>query len=96
MKLADKIKTHHLAIIKVVEANNTLYPRVIRDSFNGYELDDSYLNIVVDRTSEFTPSDIKNIQRQLEALLEVSVDVITPNLLPDNLREKILAEATVI
>lgn len=96
MKLSDKIKTNQLAIIKVVEANNTLYPRIIRDNLNGYELNDAYLNIVVDRTSEFTPADIGKIQHQLENLLGVSVDVFTPNLLPDDHRERILANAVMI
>jgi uncharacterized protein len=96
MKFSEKIKANRLAIVKIVEINNTLYPRIIRNDLKDYELDNLHLGIVVDRTSEFTPADIGNIQQQLEALLDASVDVFTPNLLPDNLRERILSEAVVI
>jgi uncharacterized protein len=96
MKLFEKIKTNRQAIIKIVEANHTLYPRIIRSDLQSYELDDTYLDIVVDRTSEFTPADVGNVQQQLEELLGVSIYVVTPNLLPDDQRERILAEATAI
>jgi uncharacterized protein len=93
MHLSEKLKTHRAEILKIIEANHTLYPRIIRDDLQGYDLDSSHLNIVVDRTSDFMPPDIGKIQQQLEELLGVTVDVITPNLLPDDQRETILAEA---
>ena len=56
----------------------------------------TYLEVVVDRTATFVPSDIAVIQQQLEQLLGFPVYVITPNLLPDEQRESILNKAQVI
>lgn len=55
-----------------------------------------HLDMVVDRTSEYSPGDLGVIQHQLEKLLGVSVDVVTPNLLRDEFRENILATAVAI
>lgn len=96
MKLAGRIKDNRSAILKIVESNHTLYPRILHNHLNGYNLDDTHLELVVDRTSEFMPDDIGKIQNQLEDLLGVPVDVFTPNLLPDDHRERILAEAEII
>lgn len=96
MKLAEKVKVERDRIIKIVEANNTLYPRVIQNGWDGYPLEETYLEIVVDRTATFVPDDIAVIQQQLEQLLGFPVYVITPNLLPDEQRESILNKAQVI
>ena len=95
MKLSEKIKANRTAIIQIVESNNTLYPRIILDDLD-FDLGEMHLDIVVDRTSEYTPGDLGEIQHQLEKLLGVSVDVITPNLLRDEFRESILASAVAI
>ncbi len=92
MKLSEKITANRSAIIQIVESNNTLFPRVIADDL-GFDLGEMHLDIVVDRTAEYTPGDLGEIQHQLEKLLGVSVDVITPNLLSDEYRENILATA---
>lgn len=95
MKLSEKIKANRAAIIQIVESNNTLYPRIILDDLD-FELGEMHLDILVDRTSEYSPGDLGEIQHQLEKLLGVSVDVITPNLLRDEFRERVLATAVVI
>ncbi len=95
MKLSEKIKANRAAIVEIVESNNTLYPRIILDDLN-FDLGENHLDILVDRTSEYSPGDLGEIQHQLEKLLGVSIDVITPNLLRDEFRDKILASALVI
>ena len=59
----------------------------------GVDSDDSDLDLLVDPTSETTLMDIAAIQVALERLLGVSVDVLTPNALPDKFRSQVLAEA---
>jgi uncharacterized protein len=93
MHLSEKLQANRAEILKIIESNHTLYPRIIGDDLQAYELDSAHLNIVVDRTSDFMPFHIGIIQQQLEQLLGVTVDVITPNLLPDDQRETILAAA---
>jgi uncharacterized protein len=52
---------------------------------------DSDLDILVDPTPETTLFDIGAIKRELSELLGVSVDVLTPNALPEKFRAKVLA-----
>ncbi len=96
MKLSAKIKSKRLEIIQIVEKNHALFPRILFNDLHGYDLDETFLEIVVDRTYEFMPEDIGKIQRQLEQLLDAAIYVFTPNQLPDSHREKLLATATVI
>jgi uncharacterized protein len=95
MKISEKIKANRAAIIQIVEANHTVFPRIIQDDLD-FDLGDMHLDIIVDRTSEYSPGDLGEIQHQLEKLLGVSVDVITPNLLRDEYRERVLATAVEI
>ena len=95
MKLLDKIKANSEAIIQIVESNNTLFPRLITDDLD-FDLGEMHVDVLVDRTSQFSPEDIGRIQTQLERLLGVTVDVITPNRLRDECRERVLATAVAI
>lgn len=95
MKLSEKIKANRAAIIQIIESNNTLFPRIILDDLD-FDLGEMHLDIVVDRTSEFSQGDLGIIQHELEKLLGVSVDVVTPNLLRDEYRQQILSTAVPI
>ena len=55
---------------------------------NGSDLD-----ILIDPTPETTLMDVARIQVELQRLLGVSVDVLTPRALPDAFRNHVLAEA---
>jgi hypothetical protein len=96
MKLSAKIKLKRLEIIQIVEKNHALFPRILLNDLQGYDLHETFLEIVVDRTYEFMPEDIGKIQHQLEQLLGVAIYAVTPNQLPDSHREKLLAIARVI
>lgn len=60
---------------------------------HGKDTEASDLDILVDPTSETTLMDVAAIQVELEILLGVSVDVLTPMALPDSFRNQVLAEA---
>jgi len=59
----------------------------------GQDTEDSDLDILVDPTPETTLMDVAAIQVELQRLLGVSVDVLTPKALPDKFRSVVLAEA---
>jgi uncharacterized protein len=59
----------------------------------GEDTDQSDLDILIDPTSETTLMDIAGIQVELERLLGVTVDVLTPRALPEKFRKLVLAEA---
>jgi predicted nucleotidyltransferase len=60
---------------------------------HGGDGDGSDLDILVDPTPEATLMDVAAIQVELQLLLGVSVDVLTPRSLPDSFRSLILSEA---
>ncbi|MFE8644671.1 nucleotidyltransferase family protein [Sphingomonas sp. NCPPB 2930] len=60
---------------------------------HGSDIDGSDLDILIDPTPETTLFDIGAIRHELGQLLGVTVDVLTPNALPDKFRALVIAEA---
>ena len=60
---------------------------------HGTDGENSDLNILIDPTPKTSLMDVAKIQVELEGLLGVKVDVLTPNALPDSFRHIVLAEA---
>jgi predicted nucleotidyltransferase len=60
---------------------------------HGNDHEGSDLDILIDPTPHTTLMDVAAIQVELEQLLGVSVDVLTPKALPENFRSTVLAEA---
>lgn len=68
-------------------------PRVFGSVLHGTDQDGSDLDRLVDALPGATLFDLGGLQDELEALLGVHVDVLTPADLPPKLRAKVLAEA---
>lgn len=68
-------------------------PRVFGSVLHGTDLDGSDLDLLVDALPGATLFDLGGLQVELEALLGVRVDVLTPGDLPAKFRAKVLAEA---
>ena len=60
---------------------------------HGTDEDGSDLDLLVDALPGATLFDLGALQVELEELLGVRVDVLTPGDLPPRLRQKVLAEA---
>jgi hypothetical protein len=60
---------------------------------HGSDTDGSDLDLLVDPTPETTLLDIARVQNQLQKLLGVPVDVLTPKALPETFRARVIAEA---
>jgi uncharacterized protein len=93
MKPSEALKNHRTDIISVVESHHACNPRVFGSVIHGLDTDQSDLDILVDPTSETTLFDIGAIQHKLNKLLQIRVDVLTPNALPDKFRAAVLLEA---
>ena len=93
MKPSDALHLNRAAIRRVVESHRALNARVFGSVLHGQDTDSSDLDILVDPTSETTLMDVAAIQVELQRLLGVSVDVLTPRALPDKFRSVVLAEA---
>lgn len=68
-------------------------PRVFGSALRGDDTDSSDLDLLVDPTAGTTLFDLGGLQDELERLLGVRVDVVTPNDLPPKFRGSVLAEA---
>ena len=60
---------------------------------NSGDTDSSDLDLLIDPTPETTLMDVAAIQVELQRLLGVSVDVLTPRALPEKFRSVVLSEA---
>jgi predicted nucleotidyltransferase len=68
-------------------------PRVFGSVLHGTDRDGSDLDLLVDALPGATLFDLGGLQDELETLLGVRVDVLTPADLPPKVRAKVLAEA---
>ena len=93
MKPSSALQTHRDAIRRIVAAHRAGNARIFGSVLHGNDAEGSDLDLLVDPTSTTTLMDIAAIQLELEQLLGVTVDVLTPNALPATFRASVLSEA---
>ncbi len=93
MKPSIALQKHRAVIRSVVERYRARNPRVFGSVIHGDDAEGSDLDLLIDPTKETTLFDIGGIQHELQQLLGVEVDVLTPNALPEKFRARVLAEA---
>ncbi len=96
MKPSEALQIHRATIRDVIAAHRAGNARVFGSVAQGCDTDESDLDILIDPTPETTLFDIGAIRHELRKLLGVSVDVVTPNALPEKFRSAALAEAVPI
>ena len=80
-------------IRRIVLSHRATNPRVFGSVLHGEDTADSDLDLLVDPLPGTTLFDLGGIQVELEALLGVPVDVLTPGDLPRKFRDRVLQEA---
>jgi predicted nucleotidyltransferase len=93
MPPSDALKRHRQAIRKLIEQSSARNPRIFGSVLRGEDKEGSDLDLLVDPMPGTTLFDLGGLQMELEALLGVSVDLLTPEDLPPRYREKVLKEA---
>jgi predicted nucleotidyltransferase len=93
MKPSIALQENRAAIRSVVERHRARNARVFGSVVHGDDKEGSDLDILIDPTQSATLMDVARIQVDLEKLLGVRVDVLTPKALPDKFRGLVLAEA---
>ncbi|MCP5277153.1 MAG: nucleotidyltransferase family protein [Thiobacillus sp.] len=93
MRPTDALLQHRESIRRIVLEHHARNPRIFGSVLHGSDTEDSDLDILVDDTPETSLLDLACIERQLSALLGITVDVRTPPDLPKRFREQVLAEA---
>jgi predicted nucleotidyltransferase len=93
VKPSIALEAHRATIRSVVQRHRACNARVFGSVLHGEDQEGSDLDILIDPTPNTTLMDVAKIQVELEKILGVSVDVLTPNALPDSFRAKVIAEA---
>jgi predicted nucleotidyltransferase len=81
------------AVREVVNRFHTSNPRIFGSVLHGTDEDGSDLDLLVDALPGATLFDLGGLQVELEELLGVQVDLLTPGDLPPRFRDQVLAEA---
>ncbi|MDX2301031.1 MAG: nucleotidyltransferase family protein [Xanthomonadaceae bacterium] len=93
MKPSRALQQRGSAIRDAARRFRTANPRVFGSVLHGTDTDGSDLDLLVDALPGATLFDLGGLQVELEALLGVPVDLVTPGDLPSKFREQVLAEA---
>jgi hypothetical protein len=93
MKPSQALTQHRDDIQRIVERHRARNVRVFGSVLSGMDRDDSDLDLLVDPLPQTTLLDLGGMQVELEYLLGVRVDVLTPADLPLRFRERVLREA---
>jgi uncharacterized protein len=96
MKPSEALARHREEIRRVVEANRATNPRVFGSVLHGNDTEESDLDILVDTTPDTSLFDLAQIGVDLEELLGLTVDVVTPGGLHPRMKADVLAEAVPI
>ncbi len=93
MKPSVALDLHRAAVRAMTGRFRVTNPRVFGSARHGMDREDSDLDLLVDALPDATLFDLGGLHAELEDLLGVSVDLLTPDDLPPRLRERVLAEA---
>lgn len=93
MRPAEALQKYQHRIKQTVLARKAHNPRVFGSVLAGDDSLGSDLDLLVDPLPGATLFDLGGLQVDLEEILGVPVDVLTPDDLPETLRKKVLQEA---
>ena len=93
MKPSEALHLHRAEIREIVEQNHAKNARVFGSVLHNEDTESSDLDLLVDPTEKTSLFDLARIETQLQKLLQVSVDVLTPKFLHISFRDEVLREA---
>lgn len=93
MRPSIALQIHREAIREIALRHRVRNVRVFGSVLHGDDTEDSDLDLLVEPLPETTLMDIARIQVEMEKLLNIGVDVLTPNALPDKFRAQVISEA---
>jgi len=96
LKPSVALSLHRDAIRAAAARFRSANPRVFGSALAGVDEEGSDLDLLVDALPGATLFDLGALQVELEELLGVPVDLLTPGDLPPKLRAKVLAEARAV
>jgi predicted nucleotidyltransferase len=96
MRPSLALQQHRDEIRRIALSHRVTNVRVFGSALHVDDTEDSDLDLLVEPTAETTLMDIGAIQCELIKLLGISVDVLTPNALPEKFRAQVMTEAATV
>ncbi|HVZ10306.1 nucleotidyltransferase family protein [Rhodopila sp.] len=93
MRPSERLDQNRTAIRAIVAAHRARNPRVFGSVLRREDTENSDLDLLVDPEPGMTLFDIGAMRWKLRDLLQVPVDVVSPDALPAGMRADILATA---
>ena len=93
MRPSVALEANRFAMQRAVSRFNTSNLRVFGSVLRGADIDGSDLDLIVDPLPGATLFDLGGLQTELEELLGVRVDLLTPGDLPLKFRAEVLSQA---
>lgn len=93
MKPSAALNANRPAVRQAAQRFNTLNPRVFGSVLHGNDKEGSDLDLLVDPLPGATLFDLGGLQVELEEMLGVPVDLLTPGDLPAKFRDQVILEA---
>lgn len=93
MKPSDTLRLHRDAILNATKRFKVANPRVFGSVLHGTDTEESDLDLLVDALPGATLFDLGGFQDEIQELLGVKVDVLTPLDISVGFRAKVLSEA---
>jgi uncharacterized protein len=93
MRPSEILPLHRETIRQLVLEAGMANPRVFGSVLRGDDEDGSDLDLLVDPAPKTSLLEVAGLQMEIEQLLGIKVDLLTPRGLPPKFRERVLAEA---
>jgi uncharacterized protein len=93
MKPSQALEAKRDAVRSMVGRYSAANPRIFGSAVSGTDHDGSDLDILVDALPGATLFDLGGLQEELQDLLGVRVDLLTPGDLPIKFRAQVIAQA---
>lgn len=93
MRASKALDLKRAAVREAANRFRAANPRVFGSALHGKDNEGSDIDLLVDALPGATLFDLGGLQDELESLLGVPVDLLTPADLPAKYRDKVLAEA---
>lgn len=96
MRPSDVLNANRASIRQLAIRHGVNNVRLFGSVLHATDTDASDLDLLVDPSPRTTLMDIAALQIDVESLLGVRVDILTPRSLPTSFREQVLREATAV
>lgn len=93
MRPSEALQRRRDEIRAAIERSRARNPRVFGSVLQGADVEGSDLDLLVDALPGTTLLDMARLQLELERILGLPVDVLTPGDLPRWVRDRVLGEA---